>query len=465
MRELDPFFKPQGIAVVGATDTEGKVGNVIVKKLLENKAEGKLEASVYPINPKIDEVENMKCYSSISDIKGELDLAVISIPAPKVPDTIEECGKNNVESAIIITGGFGELGKKGKKLEKEIKELGNEYGVRIIGPNCVGIFDSDNGVDTVFLPDDRMDRPGKGNTSFISQSGAFVATMLDWASMKDFGIAKTISYGNKIDVNDSEILHYLKNDNKTDVITMYIEGIDEGRSFVDSARKVSKEKPIIAVKSGKSEAGASAASSHTGSLAGSDKVYEAAFKQTGIIRADDFFHMFDLAKALEKQGPANGDNISIITDGGGAGVMATDACEEQGLNLAELSERTESKIREEFPPHAIVGNPTDVVGDTDKERYEIALRNMINDDNVDGIVIIILFQVPLLEDEVVDRVAEYANNTNKPVVACAMGGEHTKPHADKLEKLGVPTYPSPERAVRAMKGLVDYGNIKKGNEI
>lgn len=461
MSELDSFFKPGGVAVVGASDKKGKVGNVIVNKLLENKKKGKLESNVYPVNPKIDEVEDMKCYSSISNIDEEVDLAVISIPAPHVPDTIEECGKNGVKSAIIITGGFGELGEEGKRLEEKTAELGKEYGVRIIGPNCVGIFDSENGVDTVFLPDDRMARPGPGNTSFISQSGAFVATMLDWAAKENFGIAKTISYGNKIDVNDADVLQYLKSDDQTDVITMYIEGMDDGREFIESAKEVSKEKPIVAVKSGKSEAGASAASSHTGSLAGSDQVYDAAFKQTGVIRADDFFHMFDIAKALEKQGAADGDNVSIVTDGGGAGVMATDACEEQGLNLAELSEETKSKIREEFPPHAIVGNPTDVVGDTDKERYEIAIENMINDDNVDGLVVIILFQVPLLENEVVDRVAEYANNTDKPIVACAMGGEHTKPHANKLERLGVPTYPSPERAVRAMKGLVDYGEYKK----
>lgn len=460
MTELSNFFEPDGIAVVGATDKSDKVGNVIVSTLLGNKKEGILNASVYPVNPKVDQVEGMKCYDTVSDIEDEVDLAVISIPAPKVPDSIKECGKKGINSAIIITGGFGELGEKGKKLERNIKELGEKHGIRIIGPNCVGIFDSSTGVDTVFLPDDRMSRPEAGPTSFISQSGAFVATMLDWAAMEDFGITKTISYGNKIDVNDSDVLKYLKKDDETEVITMYVEGIDEGQEFLETAKEVSKEKPIITVKSGRSEAGASAASSHTGSLAGSDNVYSAAFKQAGVIRADDFFHMFDLAKALGKQDPPEGRNISIVTDGGGAGVMATDACEEQNLKLAKLSEETENNIKDKFPPHAIVGNPTDVVGDTDKKRYEVAIEEMLKDDNVDGIIVIVLFQVPTLEYEVVESIAEYAEESEKPIVACAMGGEHTKPHADKLERLGVPTYPSPERAARAMKGLAKYGEYK-----
>lgn len=461
MASLDTFFEPTGVAVIGATDTDGKIGNVIVGRLLANRAAGVLTASVYPVNPNVEAIDGEHCYDSVSDIDAPIDLAIVAIPAPLVPDAIEECGQNEIPSAIVVTGGFGELGEEGAALEERMAAIGEEYGVRIIGPNCVGVFDPNSGVDSVFIPEDRMARPEPGPTSFISQSGAFVATMLDWAAMEDFGINKTVSYGNKADVDETDLLTYLEADPGTSVIAMYTEGIDDGRAFLSVAREVSLEKPIIAVKSGRSSAGAAAAASHTGSLAGSDAVYSSAFAQAGVLRAVDFFHMFDLAKAFGKQAPPAGRNVAIVTNGGGAGVMATDACEEYGLELAELSTATTEHIRDQFPPHAVVGNPTDVVGDTDKDRYDIAIDAMLEDDAVDALMVIVLFQSPILEPEVVDVIAEYAADSPKPVVAAAMGGANTKPHADRLEGLGVPTYPSPRRAARALAGLAQYGEYRR----
>ncbi|MFA4663188.1 acetate--CoA ligase family protein [Pyrococcus kukulkanii] len=463
--QLKPFFEPRAVAVIGATNKRGKVGNVIFENFKRNKEKGIFKGNIYPVNPKLDEIDGYKVYHDVSELPDDTDLAVIAIPAPAVPGTMKKIAEKGIKAVIIITGGFGELGEEGKRMEREILEIARAHGIRVIGPNCVGVYAPDTGIDTVFLPEEKMDRPQSGPIAFISQSGAFAAAMLDWAAMAGIGIGKMVSYGNKIDVDDADLMEYFAHDDQIKVMTFYIEGVKDGRRFMEVAKKVTKIKPIIALKSGRTEYGAKAASSHTGSLAGQDVIYDAVFKQTGIIRAEDFEHMFDLAKAFAKCKLPKGDRIGIITDGGGAGVMASDAVAKFGLKLAELSEETIKFLKERFPPHAVVGNPTDVVGDTDAERYRLALEAFTKDPNVDAILVIVLFQVPLLdEEEVINIIADYAKKSEKPIVAVAMGGYKTDKYARMLEEKGVPVYPTPERGVRALAGLVRYSKYLRGNE-
>jgi len=464
--ELRPFFEPKAVAIIGATNKKGKVGNVIFENFKKNKEQGIFKGSIYPVNPKLDEIEGYKVYKGVKELPEDADLAVIAIPAPFVPQTMKEIAEKEIKSVIIITGGFGELGEEGKKMEEEILQIAKENGIRIIGPNCVGVYVPDAGVDTVFLPDEKMDRPKSGSIAFVTQSGAFAAAMLDWAAGAGIGIGKMVSYGNKLDVDDADLMDYFIYDGSIKAVTLYIEGVKEGRKFIEAAKRITKVKPVIALKSGKTEYGAKAASSHTGSLAGADIIYDAVFKQTGILRAEDFEHMFDVAKAFAKCKLPKGDRIGIITDGGGAGVMASDAVAKFGLKMAELSEKTIKYLKEHFPPHAVAGNPTDVVGDTDAQRYKYAIEAFVNDPNVDAIVIIVLFQVPLLkEEEIIEILAEYAKKSEKPIVAVAMGGKKTEYYAKMLENKGVPVYPTPERGVRAMAGLVQYAKyLEKLNE-
>ncbi|WP_048151578.1 acetate--CoA ligase family protein [Palaeococcus ferrophilus] len=457
VEELKPFFEPKAVAIIGATDKKGKVGNVIFENFKMNKERGIFKGNIYPVNPKLDEIEGYKVYKSVEELPEDTDLAVISIPAKFVPATMKDIAKKGIKSVVIITGGFGELGEEGKRMEQEILEIARENGIRVIGPNCVGVYVPDTGVDTVFLPESKMDRPKSGEIAFVSQSGAFAAAMLDWAAMAGIGISKMVSYGNKLDVDDADLMDYFIHDDATKVVTFYIEGVKDGRKFIESAKRISQVKPVIALKSGRTEYGAKAASSHTGSLAGADTIYDAVFKQTGVLRAEDFEHMFDVAKAFAKCKLPKGDRVGIITDGGGAGVMASDAVAKFGLRMADLSEESLRYLKEKFPPHAVAGNPTDVVGDTDAQRYKYAIEAFVNDPNVDAIVVIVLFQVPLLDEmEIIDILAEYKEKSDKPIVAVAMGGKKTEHYAKILEEKGVPVYPTPERGVRAIAGLVHY---------
>ncbi|WP_087035731.1 acetate--CoA ligase family protein [Thermococcus litoralis] len=457
VEELKPFFEPKAVAIIGATNKKGKVGNVIFENFKRNKEQGIFKGNIYPVNPKLDEIDGYKVYKSVKELPDDTDLAVISIPAPFVPNTMREIAEKGIKAVVIITGGFGELGEEGKKMEEEILQIARENGIRVIGPNCVGVYVPDTGVDTVFLPEEKMDRPKSGPIAFVSQSGAFAAAMLDWAALAGIGIGKMVSYGNKIDVDDADLMDYFIYDDSIRVVTFYIEGVKDGRKFIEAAKRITKVKPVIALKSGRTEYGAKAASSHTGSLAGADVIYDAVFKQTGILRAEDFEHMFDVAKAFAKCKLPKGDRVGIITDGGGAGVMASDAVAKFGLKMAELSEETIKYLKEHFPPHAVAGNPTDVVGDTDAQRYKYAIEAFVNDPNVDAIVVIVLFQVPLLdEEEIIEILADYAKKSEKPIVAVAMGGKKTEYYAKILEEKGVPVYPTPERGVRALAGLVQY---------
>jgi len=332
---------------------------------------------------------------------------------------------------------------------------------RVLGPNVIGIYDSSTNVDTLFLSRERMGRPKQGSISFISQSGAVGSTILDWLSEEKIGISKFISYGNAMDLNETDLIDFLGKDVKTKVIVVYLEGIkSEGKKFIETLKRVTKIKPVIILKSGKTEKGSKAVISHTGSLAGSAKIYSSVFKQTGVIEASSWEELFDFARAFSQPAPKN-NRVVIITDGGGFGVLATDECERQKLQLSEPSEKLKNSLKSKFPNYVILHNPIDLTGDATAERYRIALEECLRSSEYDGVIAIILFQVPTLEERITDILAEM-KKFNKPILCCATGGRFTRRLSEILESKGIPVYPSPERAVKAFNSLVKYSNwVKK----
>ncbi len=458
--QLDYFFNPRTIAVIGASPKHG-INRAIFSNFLKSGYKGKL----YPVNPKYDEFEidgrKFKVYKSVKDIPDEIDLAVISVRAPLVPAVAEECGQKGVKTVIVISGGFKEIGPQGAEREKKLKEIAKKYGFRLIGPNCVGVLDTRTGVDTFFLPHERMARPKPGGVAFISQSGAFAGAISDAAAMENIGLEKVISYGNKADVDDADLLEYLKDDDNIKVIAIYLEGIEpgEGPRFMKALRETSLVKPVIIVKAGKSKRGTAAVASHTGSLAGSYEIYRAAIRQAGGIEVRDFQEMFDTIKLLLTQPLPKGNRVLIVTNGGGFGVMSTDAAEFEGFEVPELSEELQAKMREvgKYPEIVITHNPVDVIGDTDAWRYKAAIDTALPSDEIDAALVNLLMQVPNLGEEVVDYIVE-AKRFNKPIVVAYIPGVFANKVVKRLDEQGVPTYPTPERALRALRNALDYAN-------
>jgi acyl-CoA synthetase (NDP forming) len=338
LQKLDAFFNPKSVAVIGATKKTDKAGHVIFKDLAINKQRGVLKAELYPVNPGEDSILGFKCYKSLIHVPGEVDLMVVIVPAKIVPSVMEEAVQKKVKTAVIITAGFKEVGNK--ELEDQVVAIAAKGGIRILGPNCLGVYYSKTGIDTLFLPETKTlttgedvvatPRPLPGNIAMVTQSGAFGVAALDYLTGRQMGVSKFVSFGNKSDVSESDILHYLLHDKETKVILLYIEDVKDGREFIKIAKKVTLKKPVVVIKAGRSTAGARAAASHTGAIAGSDKVYDAAFEQSGIIRAQDMEEFFDIGKALAMQPPALGKNIGILTDAGGPGVMTVDELEKLG---------------------------------------------------------------------------------------------------------------------------------------
>jgi acyl-CoA synthetase (NDP forming) len=333
--------------------------------------------------------------------------------------------------------------------------------MRAIGPNCLGIFDPLTGVDTIFLPRYKLERPKAGEIAFISQSGAVGSVVLDWMGRKGYSISKFVSYGNAIDVDEADLAEYLAHDHKTKVICAYFEGVREGRKFFEIAKKISKKKPFVVIKGGITEAGNKAVVSHTGSLAGSAKVYAAAFKQAGVIQAEDMEDLFNYARTLARQPVPRGDRIQIITDGGGFGVLLADHIIENGLKLAEMSKENIEELRKQFPNYVILKNPMDLTGDTDAKRYELALDAAMKDPNVDMIGLIVLLQVPRLSADVVETIINAYKKMEKPIFVISAGGEFTEVLKKSLEEFGVPTFSYPQSAAKAMRILCQFGKNEK----
>jgi len=441
------FFNPRSVAVVGASRNEKKIGHVILRNLTQG-----YRGKVYPVNPKSDEILDLKCYPKVSSIPGNVDLVVISVHAQIVPEILEDCGKKGVKAAIIVSGGFSEIGET--KLEEEIKRIGKKHNIRIIGPNCIGVYNPGTKVDTLFLPAYRLGRPVEGKISFISQSGALGGAMLDWANMNGYGFSKFVSYGNAVDVDETDLIEFLGKDKETSLIAMYIEGVTDGRRFMDVCKRVSKRKPIVAIKGGRTAEGGNAVSSHTGSLAGSSEVYSAAFKQSGVIEADDLEEVFNFARVLTQVPPVKGKRVQIITNGGGLGILTVDALIKEGFELAKMNEKTIKKLKEKLPSYAVIKNPIDLTGDADTDRYSAAIEAALEDKNVDIIIVNLLFQVPTLGSDVLETISEKFNEKKKPIVAVCFGGEYTRTHKKALERYGVPTFSYPDRAAKALSCLV-----------
>ncbi len=458
MRNLDVLFYPKSVAVIGASNISGKVGNAIMCSIMRG-----FNGKIYAVNVKGGEIKvngkKFKVYGSIKDIPDEVDTAVIAVPARFVPQIIDECGQKGVKGAIVISAGFKEAGRA--DLEEELVKRARKWGIRIIGPNCLGVTNLENGFDCNFNPPERQARPEFGGIAFMSQSGAFGAAILDWAARHEVGMSKFIILGNMADLDESDFMEYLKDDPKTRVITAYLEGVEDGRKFLKVARETTKVKPVIILKAGRTEAGAKAAASHTGSLAGSYSIYEAAFEQSGVLNAKSMRQLFNYAKALAMQPPAKGDRIGIVTNGGGAGVMASDGLLEAGLKLAELTEETKEKFVKAIgegvlPHHMSFKNPVDIIGDAPSSRYEVAMRYVLEDDNVDALIIIALFQSPALDEGIVEKVGKM-QEYGKPIIFVAPGGEYPEKMARRIEKTGVPVFETVEDGVDAIKALTKYG--------
>jgi acetyl coenzyme A synthetase (ADP forming)-like protein len=477
VRRINLFFNPRSVAIVGASRKITKAGNIIFKNFVENKQRDIFKGELYPVNPNQKSVLGYKCYPSITDITGEVELVVIIVPADNVPKIMRDAAAKGTKAAVIISSGFSEIGNH--ELEEQVTTIAKKAGIRVLGPNCLGVYDSNSGVDMLFLPETKVlstgdemvatPRPMPGYMAVVTESGAFGASALDYLAGTQLGVSKFVSFGNECDVDETEMLHYLFHDEKTRVILLYVESIESGRRFMKTAREITREKPIVALKSGSSKAGARAAVSHTGAIAGSDKIYDAAFMQTGVIRIRDMDELFHVGKALAIQPPATGKNIAVLTDAGGPGIMAVDECESRGLNVKEFSDKTIQKLEElkkegKIPAFATNLNPLDLTGSATSEMFEYGAKILFEDPEIHGIVVIGLHQVPALQEDFVDRIASVSKNYNKPVVACDIGETEMALYIrSRFDKLGIPAYSSPEDAARAMIALVQYGAHLKKN--
>ncbi|MDI6903964.1 MAG: CoA-binding protein [Candidatus Bathyarchaeia archaeon] len=478
IKQMHTFFNPRSVAIVGATKKINKAGHVIFKNFVENKRRGVFKGEIYPVNPYENSILGFQCYPSVTKIPGELELVVIVVPAKIVPNIMRDVTTKIVKAVVIISSGFSEVGNH--ELENQIVTVAKKAGIRILGPNCLGVYDSRMGVDMLFLPETRVlttgdeviatPRPMPGNIAIVTQSGAFGVAALDYLTGLQIGVSKFVSFGNKCDVNEAEMLHYLLYDEETKVILLYVEDIKSGREFIKVAEKVTKKKPIVALKCGRTEAGARAAASHTGAMAGSDRIYDAAFAQTGIFRAKDMEEFFDVGKALAMQPPAAGKNVAVITDAGGPGVMAVDECELKGLNVKRFSEETVQKFEKlkkagRLPKFATNLNPVDLTGSVTSKMFELATKIIFEDREIHGIILLGLHHTPALQEDFIDKVAKVASKYDKPIVTCDIGETEMALHTRyRFDKLGIPAYFSPEDAARAMNALVRYGlYLKKNN--
>lgn len=453
---LDMFFNPQNVAIVGVSPEIRKFGHVIFKNFIESAP----NINVYPVNPKIDEILGYTCYKSILDIPGQIDLVVIAISNKFVLDIMKECAQKKVLGVIIIAGGFSEIGPEGKKLEDEIKKIGIKNNIRIIGPNVIGIFDSISGVDTLFLPRYRLLRPKRGKISFISQSGAFGSALLDFAASQGVGISKFVSIGNAIDVGALDVLEYLEEDENTNCIMMYLEGIIKkgGKDVYNIIKRISLKKPIILLKGGLTKQGQKAAASHTGSIASQVEILQAIFKQTNIIQADDTLELFDMARILSSSYLPRGNRIAIVTNAGGFGVLTTDQLEKQGFELTNLSNETIEFLKPQMPDEVIVSNPMDLTGSADTARYKLALNKVMEDPNVDLVILIILLSLSFVESDIIDVIHAARVNYRKPIVVCTIGGQFTQMMVRMMEENEIPTFPDPRRTIAAVKALINYSS-------
>jgi len=449
-RSLDVFFNPRGVALIGASRDPTKLGHGILRNLLYRGYTG----PVYPVNPKADEILGRRCYASIAAVPDPCDLAVIIAPAAATPAIMEECGQRGIKGAVVVAGGFSETGEAGAELERQVAAIARRHGIRLIGPNCIGTMDTHSLLDTTFV----AHMPPPGHITFVSHSGAVCGGVIDWALGAGIGFNRIVTLGNQADVSETDILENLIADDHTRVVALYIEGVDDGRRFVEVARRLSAKKPIVAVKVGHTEAGRQAAASHTGALAGSDNAYQAAFHQAGIIRVPHIEALFDAARALATQPLPRGDRVAILTNAGGPGVLAADAVAFNGLQLASLSDETKSRLREFLPPHASYNNPVDMLGGVDENDYARAMTILLQDPGLDALLVInvpqALVPVERIARQIHAVVQQQPPAAAKPVMTCFFGDVSLHEALAYMQKAQLPVFSFPDRAAAALAAMV-----------
>jgi len=445
---LEMFCDPQAVAVIGASRRPGKLGYSVLENVIQHGYKG----AIYPINPKADEILGYQCYPSVQAVPGRIDLALILIPSQYTAATLVECGEKGIKGAIIMSAGFREAGHEGWKQERELVAIAHRYGMRLVGPNCLGIIDTVASLNASFA----VGMPARGSIAFMSQSGALCTALLDMALSEQVGFSRFVSLGNKADADEITFMKAWKGDPHTRVIAAYLEGIEEGKEFTRIATEVSREKTIIAIKSGSTNAGARAVSSHTGTLSGSEAAYHAAFRQSGVLRARSIQDLFDYSIAFARQPLLLDDRIAIITNAGGPGIMAADACERAGLQLASLEHDSVDALGKGLPAAVSILNPIDLLGDASADRYGLALSTVLDDPNIGGVIVIVTPQAMTEIDNTAKLIGECSKASGKPVFGCFMGSGTVASGIEVLNSYQVPNYPVPERAVAAMAAMMRH---------
>jgi len=452
---MEKFFTPQSVALVGASATPGKIGNSVLDSMAKHDYKGK----VYPINPKADEILGIKCYSSLEVIQDPIDLVVVCVDLSVTPPVLEACAKKGIHSVVIVSGGGKELGGERAAMEAEIKRLSEQHKIRIIGPNCIGMFNAANRLDCAFQGQARMVRARLGDVAFLSQSGTMGISFLETAD--SFGLSKMVSYGNRSDVDEADMIWYLASDPQTKVITLYVEGFGDGRKFIETAKRVmaEKHKPVVMWKSGRTALGAKQAASHTGSLGGSNAIIMGAFKQAGIISVDSYQELAGVVKALSWQPAAKGNRAGLVSNGAGPMIGAIDHFERFGLEVAKVTEATLGEMKAHYPPTYVLGsgNPVDVTGGANADDYRYAIQKFMDDPNVDIIMPWFVFQDDPLEETIIDYLGEFSRQGKKPILVGGNGGPYTQRVSALIEKHKVPVYDDIRTWVAAAAGLLQWG--------
>lgn len=445
---LDKIFKPKSIAVIGASDTVGSPGFRIFRNLIGSGYEG----VAYPVNTKRESVQGVQAYPTINDVPKLVDLAIIVTPAPTVVDIVEQCARRGIRGILIISAGFKEIGPEGVAREQQLLEIKKKYGLQILGPNCVGFIMPYLNLNATFAGS----MPEKGSIALFSQSGAVCGAILDWAAAAKVGFSSFVSVGSMLDIDFGDLIDYFGMDIHTRSIVLYIEAISDARKFMSATKGFARAKPIIVIKSGRFKEGAKAAASHTGALAGEDAIYEAAFRRSGVVRVMDIMDLFNCSSILAKQPRPMGPNIAIVTNAGGPGVLATDSIIEKGGKLAQLSPETIEKLNKVLPSTWSHGNPVDIIGDGDDERYQKAIEICLEDKNIDGLLILCVPQVVADPNKLADRLVDIARKSTKPILTSFIGESSVFHAREILNRNNIPTYPEPDEAVNSYMYLYHY---------
>jgi len=451
MTALSGLFKPDRVAIIGATDREGSVGRALMENL------SSFDGDIIPVNPERDSVLGSTSYPTIGDVPDPeaIDLAIIAVPASAAIEVIRQVGEAGVKNVVVITAGFSEAGTDGERRERELTDVAEEYDLNLVGPNCVGVISTQAGLNATFV----QGSPPEGSISLMSQSGAFIAAVLGWATQHDIGFNNVVSLGNEAVLDEIDFIAEWGDDPDTDVILAYLEDIDDGERFIETAREVTTDTPIVVIKSGRTEAGAEAAASHTGSIAGSDEAYQAGFHQAGALRAIDIQEVFDFGRVLSGAPLPEHDDVAVVTNGGGPGVLTTDAIGESRLTVAEFGDEIRAQLTDILPEQADVANPLDIIGDADIDRFRRSLDVVLGADEVGGAVVLSVPTALFEFEDLAEVIGDLQRKHGKPVVTCLMGGEEADRAADKLRAYGIPNYFDPARAVPGLEALADYRDV------